>query len=171
MEALVKGMTFLLRPWYSAWQGTGALRACYSLRECFALCLGLFCSAIPCPAIPQSGIFSHCYHFSPLWLRHFLPLTLSFLFWLSLDLQFVLSATSLFSFFKEKKNLYSPLCCLSSGGFCPWVGRLNGWVLLGLAQWTIPWSCGLTGWACHSSAVEVEVNSGITVLSGALTMH
>lgn len=106
MEALVKGMTFLLRPWYSAWQGTGALRACYSLRECFALCLGLFCSAIPCPAIPQSGIFSHCYHFSPLWLWHFLPLTLSFLFWLSLDLQFVLSATSLFSFFKEKKKIF-----------------------------------------------------------------
>lgn len=29
-----------------------------------------------------------------------------FLFWLSLDLQFVLSATSLFSFFKEKKKIF-----------------------------------------------------------------
>lgn len=63
IEAHVKGMTFLLRPLDSARQRIRVLGARCSLRAC---CLGLFCCAIPCPAMPVSGIFSHCYHFSPL---------------------------------------------------------------------------------------------------------
>lgn len=102
MGALDEGTTFLFCPWYSARQGIGLLRARCSLRECFAPCLDPFCSSIPCPAISQSGIFSHCYHLSPLWLWHFLPLSLSFLsgsLSVSLNLLLVLSATSVFSFF------------------------------------------------------------------------
>lgn len=102
MGALDEGTTFLLSPSYSARQGIGLLRARCSLGESFAPCLGPFCSSIPCPAISQSGIFSLCYHFSRLWLWHFLPLSLSFLWGslsVSLNLHLVLSATSLFSFF------------------------------------------------------------------------
>lgn len=156
MGALVKDMTFLLHALDSARQRIRALRASCSLREWTAPYFGLFCSAIPCPAVPGSGIFSHCYHFSPL---------------SGSDISF--RSPSLFSMAPSWPvvHSFSLLCSPSSLGFCSRAGRLNGWVLFGLAQWTRPWSCGLTGWACQSSAVEVEVNSGITVLTGALTMH
>lgn len=160
-------MTFLLSFWFSQTVNQGAKSLLLS-QGVFALCFGLFCSALPCPAMPVSSIFSHCYHFSPL-----SGSDISFR-----DLQLVLLVASSFalafyytgSFFAFYFQLF---WCVFIVSFLCWflcLSWLSEWVLLDLAQWTRWWSCWLTGWASHSSAAGVEVNSRITVPSRAITM-
>lgn len=158
-------MSFLFCLFHWARMETRVISAHFSLKEWPTLCLGLFCSALPWPAMPVSGIFSHCYHFS-----HFFGSDISFrlnslhfqaLFWSTLHsfavsvphcfLSLAVSFTVLFfhfalqlffvfiwSFMLPRLWWFPPLPAV-------WV---NGWVLLDLAQWARLWSCVLSGWAC-----------------------
>lgn len=158
----MKGMTFLHRPLDSDRQGFRALRARCSLRECFAQCLGLFCSAILCPAVPVSGIFSHCYHFSPL-SGSDISFHSASLFFLTLSCPAVLTASSvaltflfhrlvlllrssasfvlLWSFTLFFLLWFLPSSWLTEWLSAPWLGPVNQTVILWADRLSLPLLC------------------------------
>lgn len=105
--APVNGVTFLLRPLDSARPGIGSLRASWSLWE-------LLWPLLLSPVMPGYGIFSRCYHFSPL-PGSDISLRSAPLF--SIDLQFILYSFSSHHFILLlwcSASSFFPYCLLCS---------------------------------------------------------
>lgn len=158
------------------------LRARCSLWECFAPCFGSLRSARPCPAMPASGIFSHCYHFSPLSgsdisfrspslfsLTPFWPAVGCFCcFLLCIRFSFhrlIFCLCVLWSF------MFSFLCWLlslrrlSEWPSAPWLGPVNQTVIELAGRFSLPLLCCWSGGQQRDHCPLWDSNKGLKALS------